>query len=226
MVTDDDDDGVVTQIRLFEGFYYLAQPVVEIRDIAIISMASLTDSFLTDMVFTHGGKIMNPLAMGVEILVVHGWNVWHINGIVIITIPIALTRCIRVMGVSETGHQHERTLIATPRKLINLADALITGFVIKFQLVGCLSDTGLGDAGKVMTPPVYALVLGFPIRCPTKIRRIDVRRQAFFKAVHLIWADKMHLTGQASLITHIAQVMGKCRNAGRKFRGIVIAANT
>ena len=91
-------------------------------------------------------------------------------------------------------------------------------------------ERGGGRAGlcyrvHIVMPLVDAIIGELPIRGPCVVRGIDVCRQPLIKAMQLVRPDKMHLARQRSVIAHLAQVVGKGRDAGRKFGGIVIGAD-
>jgi len=61
----------------------------------------------------------------------------------------------------------------------------------------------------------------FPVRCPRKIRRVDVRRQSFAEAMQLVGADEVHLPAQDRLVPGGGKIMGDRGDRRAEFGAVV-----
>ena len=109
--------------------------------------------------------------------------------------------------MGKADRQAPRPHILFARQIIELAGGLIGNFIVIFQLVRGFANTSAGDAAKVVIPPFNPFTRPTIIGGPAKIGRIDIGGQPLFEAMQLVGADKMHLSGQACLVSTTAQVM-------------------
>ena len=93
----------------------------------------------------------------------------------------------------EADRHAPRTLIKSTGKLVKLGLCVIGDLVIIFHLVGRFSHTGTGHRAHIVIPPINPLTGFAVIGGPAEISGINVSGQTFLKAVHLIWANKVHL---------------------------------
>ena len=156
------------------------------------------------------------------IRVIHRRNLRHKMRAIFIQIPVFLACHIGIMRMGETDRQAPGPRVMTACQIIDLTGGVIGHLIIIFHLIGNLGHTCAGDRSHIVIPPVNPLTGLAIIRRPAKISRINIGGQTFLKPVHLIGADKMHLTRQTGLITRTAQVVGIGGNIGGKFSRIII----
>jgi hypothetical protein len=99
---------------------------------------------------------------------------------------------------------------------------LVHSFLVIIELVGPHARSGLEHAGHVVVPlePLLGVV---PVHSPSEVARVDVRRQTVFKAMKLIWANEVHLSGQGGFISLSSQIVSISWNVRTQFRRIVVS---
>ena len=139
-----------------------------------------------------------------------------------VQIPVFAPCDERVVGVGEGNGQAPRARIKAARQVVDFLHGLVGHIVVIFQLIGNLGHARAGDRAKVVIPPINPLTWFAVIWGPAEIGGVNVGRQALFKAVQLVWTDKVHLARQGGLIPRAAQMVGIGRDVRGKLCRVVI----
>jgi len=145
----------------------------------------------------------------------------QVDLVVVIQIPPLGTSNVRIVRMNERCHQQERPVVGVAGKIEQLAACGIADLFVVVDLVGGDCLAGLGEWIHVVVPLVDSLIDQRPVGGPGKVGRVDVGGEPFFKAVHLVGANKVHLARQDRAVPGGLQMMRKGRNAGRKLGRVV-----
>ncbi len=129
------------------------------------------------------------------------------------------------MRVGERDRQTPRaprSVIRLARQLVEFLPGVECYLVVILHLVGDFGNARAGHRAEIVVPPVDPLARLAIVWCPAKIRRVDIRGQALFKAVQLVGTDEMHLAGEAGIIARAAQMVRVGRDIRDEFGCIVI----
>ncbi len=192
MIGSEYDQCVLAHTAPLKHIKQIANLVIDIGDIGKICLPSGSYLLASNIIVFGLTGAQQTLAMWVDFAFRQRPNfrikLWNIC----IKIVETLAGDIGVMRMCEAHGQTPGAFIMTTRKIVELGFCLIGDFIVILELIGDFCRSSTGDRAKIMIPPVNTFARLAIIRCPAKIGRINVCRQALFKAVQLIRADKMH----------------------------------
>ena len=191
MVGADDDDGVIGLPRLGQRFEHKADLIIDKADRGVIGAARGQNLGVRHIIKIKPADMAQPQRMGV-LGVLGNIDARQADINAFIHIPIFALNGKGIVGMGEGGDEEKGAVILIAGNIIELAPGGEDHFLIEVDLVG--ADSGARAQHRIHRMiPMRAMIGPRPIGRPAEIGGVDVCRQPFFKAVHLIGTNEMHL---------------------------------
>ncbi len=207
-----DNHGIFIQAGRFQRLQNLADFLINITNGAVIGVPGIAHSGFGQVIFVHGAHVIQALAVGIKLVIRQGRHRGHVDIVMLIQIPITRGNGKGVVRMRKGDRYEKRTLVRTAGHIKNFTNRPKGDFFIEIKLIAGDTLAGLNHAEHIVIPRKTIFRRLIPVRCPAKIRRINIGGETLFKAVELVWPNEMHLANQAGLIPHSSQIMRYCRD--------------
>ena len=222
MVRRQHDHRVLEEAAGLERRDDLAHALVDVGEGRVVPVPRSTNVVCSELHRVHRRRLPEAPRMRIERRVGRPWGDGKVDLVVVVEIPVPLSRHVRVVRMAERDAQQERRLAVVARVVVHAADRVKRDLVVVLQGVRDIGHAGLRDRARVVEPPVDPVVRLAPVRRPAEVTGIDVGRQPLLEAVQLIRADEVHLPAQARSVALEPEVVRERRNRRPELGCVVV----
>ena len=194
--------------------------VVDVGAHAVVGVPGVADVLVGHVVQIPAVGVEQPAAHDVHLLDVDGGDRGHVDGVVVVEVPVAPRGDEGRMGMGEGHPQHERPVLVEPGQVVELLHARELHLLVVVDLQAAHAEPGIHHRPQVDAGRAVAFARD-PVRRPCEVGGVDVGGDAFVEPVHLVGTDEVHLAAEHGVVVPVPQVVGEGGDRGRHLDGVV-----